>query len=68
MRQLKPVLCDHGIKMLLTHLSVGFVFLQRRKQDGQNQLRWSAPREKQYHTVGGVCDDKREEVVKVLWL
>lgn len=60
--------CGKGIKMLLTHLSIGFVFLQRRKQDKQNQLRWSAPRQKQHHTLGSVCDGKGEEVVKVLWL
>lgn len=60
--------CSNGIKVLLTHLSVGFMFLQRRKYDEQNQLRWSVPGEKQHHALGGVCVGKGKEVVKVPWI
>lgn len=65
--QLKLVSCGKGIKMLLTHLTVGFMFLQGREQEEENQLRCSVPQGRQQPTLGGVCGGKGEEVVKVSW-
>lgn len=52
---------------LLTHLAVGFVFLQRKEQE-KDQLRCSVPWGRQQLTLGGVCGGKGEEVVKGPWL
>lgn len=59
--------CGKGTEMLLTHLAVGFMFLQRREQK-EDQLRCSVPWGRQQLTLGGECGGKEEEVVKVPWL
>jgi len=48
------------MQVLLTHLSIGFMFLQGRKQNERNQLRQSALREEQ-HPPLAVCVRAREK-------